>query len=671
MQIPFPYLFTLLNDSVIPDIMTNEEQTAFVEKLVDQLGYGPWDKAALNQMTVRLSNVLESLQDTACHLLLENKETLDLVLKETAQLDLEFRALDKLARQLLTALDSEGFPTIQATSERVEEASIDLEDLSAKIQFGELLLRSEEYLTEGRIAFDEERYDDALSYHSKQKSILDSISDENGSTLPFVSHLLERTEKARAEVCEAMEEKFAQILRVELLFGEEKEEIETQDVGAETLRKWLHFFPRFGGLRVVIYHSVDFIIRWTSKVSYHFVNRKTLKALQGIHSAPAQVIPLRFFPGPTFQQLIFDPSQISDIAGLFQTLSKTGQLSSLTLKLVDDIRLGIVSRVFNATLSWDISEEENRLVFLFHKDELRLSSPECVMSIVASIANFLGEKMKKQFIDDIPLMESFLVDFGESLVQKFGQEFLDEMVIPNMPQELFKDDFNRFQELLSQIQKFDTDLKQKGFVSSEFSLFKNFLTSAGAQCEAVLATRILGKARKLITGKLDVTQVHPGLAQAPGASDDKSNPLLIQLGSELLELDPENDILPWSPFLFPKCTVSSSVVELVELLERTMQLCATAYVEGDGSGDQQQLLSRRDLALSLYLAVRRSFQLYLSLADREHGSHCDEIPYLAAIFYNNSWLLSHVCQTLGPRANSWVLTESTDTEWCQSYASNF
>jgi len=86
-----------------------------------------------------------------------------------------------------------------------------------------------------------------------------------------------------------------------------------------------------------------------------------------------------------------------------------------------------------------------------------------------------------------------------------------------------------------------------------------------------------------------------------------------------------------SPFRFPKCNVSRSIFDLVQLALKTFQAACADSTAG----------------VQLIFTVRKMFELFLDIIPVFHGKLITELPLASALHHNNAMFIAHHITTFG------------------------
>lgn len=206
-----------------------------------------------------------------------------------------------------------------------------------------------------------------------------------------------------------------------------------------------------------------------------------------------------------------------------------------------------------------------------------------------------------------------------------------------------------------------SELQSYGKVTSEIENFQKFLTDIGFfrnddcsilqyanNVDVLFATKttqyFLESARTIMKKDLSAT-IAIGVERTPDEGHENKGKLLfgdITLQEALLHFD---NCIPSSPFYFPRCMISKSTRELLDLV----------YLMMEQAGQGSDLCCNR-----LYYAARNIFELYEAIVPKYHEKFLQTIPQYVALFYNNCMYLAHSLLTLGEKWSRSMNERSAD-----------
>lgn len=164
---------------------------------------------------------------------------------------------------------------------------------------------------------------------------------------------------------------------------------------------------------------------------------------------------------------------------------------------------------------------------------------------------------------------------------------------------------------------------------------------AAKQCQDALVC-----ARELMTSNLcDTVEVEGGAVPAfdAGATTEASQTIVneadattpSEIESSVLDAIDANRLQPIlsSPFKMPKCRVSKSIFDVMELAIQTYQAACSSQRESTG--------------VQLVFTVRKMFELFLDVIPTYHAKILQDLPLAAALHHNNAMFLAHHITTFG------------------------
>ncbi|KAK2709627.1 hypothetical protein QYM36_013333 [Artemia franciscana] len=222
--------------------------------------------------------------------------------------------------------------------------------------------------------------------------------------------------------------------------------------------------------------------------------------------------------------------------------------------------------------------------------------------------------------------------FGHSTVQIIGDAWkkrisdflIEKYIAPAIPSSA--NDLEAFESFISKVVSLEYLFKEAGFFGEEDSSLSNYVKNINFLYANKLCQEVLSSARNLILKDLSKT-VRLGLEDI-GMIESTYQARAPEEMSRLAEIGIDANK---SPFVFPECVVSESVIELLALMKRTLS-------EAEQNGE--------DIQARLHHACRSIIDLYMSVLPTAHRNALENIPRHSALAYNNCMYLGHVLLTL-------------------------
>merc|ERR1711962_123376 len=95
---------------------------------------------------------------------------------------------------------------------------------------------------------------------------------------------------------------------------------------------------------------------------------------------------------------------------------------------------------------------------------------------------------------------------------------------------------------------------------------------------------------------------------------------------------PPNFVMPHKTFAFPKCSISASTTEILDLAKK---------------GLEEATIAKPFCSVRLFNTVRNIFELWCAVVPTFHKANLESLPQLSAIAHNSALYLAHKLVTLG------------------------
>uniref|UniRef100_UPI00358F1F31 centromere/kinetochore protein zw10 homolog isoform X3 n=1 Tax=Myxine glutinosa TaxID=7769 RepID=UPI00358F1F31 len=191
-----------------------------------------------------------------------------------------------------------------------------------------------------------------------------------------------------------------------------------------------------------------------------------------------------------------------------------------------------------------------------------------------------------------------------------------------------------YSAVMEATENFEAEVRALGFLTSISSPMLTYARDVSMHFASLRSQFLLVTARSLLETSLHNTTLVP---KGPPARLPPLSPLGSK-GSEICCLPTEYIKDPlWpsstpSPFSIPRCTVSSNVIQLLDLARGAVE-------EATQTSGQ--------CAVQLFHTVRKIFHLYMDIVPMYHRDALSLLPQLSAVHYNNCLFLARHLQTMG------------------------
>jgi len=200
-----------------------------------------------------------------------------------------------------------------------------------------------------------------------------------------------------------------------------------------------------------------------------------------------------------------------------------------------------------------------------------------------------------------------------------SDQLVRKVLAPAVPTE--PEHLHTYEEIINQTEEIHEYLVSIGVLPSTDLTILNYARNVDAISASKMCETLLSTAREIMKKDLYLSQ---DVTPAPLTLNehDPSDQLPI----------PPNFPLPESCFQFPKCQISSSALELLDLANKGL----------DHAAQSKQLCSVR-----LFHTVRNMFSLWCAVTPTYHKTALESLPQVAALAHNSAMYLAHHMVTLG------------------------
>jgi len=301
------------------------------------------------------------------------------------------------------------------------------------------------------------------------------------------------------------------------------------------------------------------------------------------------------------------------------------RLSKFGGKLMDMVLVPLMVR----DTHWlHVVDNRNLIEIKFRRKEEGPSQPRDVVAGLEQVFNFLSQN----FAD-----KEVMTKLGCGLGKPFCQELIQRCLGPSVPNR--REDLATFSiDVVDHAHMLQQTLQESGFLPADETSITDYLCNTENLVINKRCQQLLCQARSIMQSDLLSTEV---LDPASTSKVDRVEETLQDLGN--VDIDAEIESMPIPEefvnqevniFVFPKCEVSKSVLELVKLIEETL--------------DESLTSSTRSGAVRLYGTARSILQMYGDVVPVAHRQILEKLPQASALAFNNCMYLAHKAMTLSP-----------------------
>ncbi|CAH0766065.1 unnamed protein product [Diatraea saccharalis] len=265
---------------------------------------------------------------------------------------------------------------------------------------------------------------------------------------------------------------------------------------------------------------------------------------------------------------------------------------------------------------------------------------DAVIANLRLLFHYLSNKLNVEYYRDNSIMKMM----GKQICAEFSDILVKDCLIDTIPNNI--NELQSYGQITSEIEDFQHFLViVKFFPDDKISILK-YVNNIDILFASKSSQYFLETARTIMLKDLSVTMsigVETIPEGNPGTSADVS-------GTEEEALKILNKTMPRSLFYFPRCMISKTAQELLDLV----------YVMMEQAVQCSDVVCKK-----LYNTTRLVFELYDAVVPYHHENYLQTIPQYVALFHNNCMYLAHNLQTFGDK---WlILMEGRELDYPISF----
>ncbi|XP_050345004.1 centromere/kinetochore protein zw10 homolog [Nymphalis io] len=307
-------------------------------------------------------------------------------------------------------------------------------------------------------------------------------------------------------------------------------------------------------------------------------------------------------------------------------LDKSDKLIYKISEFAEYLKKEVLLGMLKNDSSFHAETENTATVTIHHKQN---QSPHYLVPIsnIRLLFLFLNNKFNQKYLEDKSIMDTL----GCLLKTDFCDMMIRHCLVETVPNNM--NDLQNYAKITTEIQNFQNFLINiKVFPETGITLLK-YMDDIDVLFAYKSSVHFLETARAIMLKDLSVT-MSIGVEKIPEESTPLENFTEDSYTAEALEIFGKT--LPHSLFYFPRCMISKTAQELLDLVYVIME---------------QAVQCRGIVAKKMYYTVRFIFELYDAVVPYAHENYLQTIPQYVALFHNNCMYLAHNLQTLGDK---WV-----------------
>ncbi|XP_013177174.1 PREDICTED: centromere/kinetochore protein zw10 homolog [Papilio xuthus] len=309
---------------------------------------------------------------------------------------------------------------------------------------------------------------------------------------------------------------------------------------------------------------------------------------------------------------------------VLKALDKCGKL----LEKVTQLAQFILSEVLIPIIHYDCTvfaeTDELMTVTINYRDNFKPP----YFDVITNLRLFFHYLSNRLNVIILSIGEPIITMIGRLISEEFRDILVNDCLIDTIPNNI--NDLQIYGKITGEIEDFQRFLYMVKFSHDEDFTILNYINNIDVLFAAKSSQHFLETARSIMMKDLSVS-MSIGVENIPVNSidDEKSEDEMIEQG-----LDVFYKTIPKSLFYFPRCMISKSAQELLDLV----------YIVMEQAVQCSDVVSKK-----LYNTARLIFELYDAVVPYHHENFLQNIPQYVALFHNNCMYLAHNLQTFGDK----------------------
>ncbi|KAI5634824.1 centromere/kinetochore zw10 domain-containing protein [Phthorimaea operculella] len=270
--------------------------------------------------------------------------------------------------------------------------------------------------------------------------------------------------------------------------------------------------------------------------------------------------------------------------------------------------------------------DELMTVTIYHKPNFK-PPYDAVISNLRLLFHYLSNKLKIEYTEANGSIHTVMSAIGGCIGNEFRCVLVKDCLLDTIPYNI--NDLQTYGKITAEICDFEDFLNIiKLSPEGRFSIL-GYLEHIDLLFSAKSSQHYLETARTIMMKDLSQT-MSIGVESIP---DDEQNTVFVEGDAEeaLKILD---QTIPKSLFYFPRCMISKTAQELLDLVHEMMEQAVQC----------SDVVSKK-----LYQTTRLVFELYDAVVPYHHEKYLQTIPQYVALFHNNCMYLAHNLLTFGDK----------------------
>lgn len=323
----------------------------------------------------------------------------------------------------------------------------------------------------------------------------------------------------------------------------------------------------------------------------------------------------------TMNILLDESENCKDVLiALDNTQKLVGKISAFAGFLKDEILTAILKHECSIYLA---TEETATITIIYRTN---FNPPyNVVIANMKLLFQFIDNKFNMKYSENKTVMKIF----GQLINADFCEMMVNDCLVNTIPNNI--NDLQCYDKVTSDIQDFQHFLTAIHLFPEKGLTLLKYMDNIDVLFSHRSSQYFLETARSIMLKDLSIT-MSIGVEKIP---DEQMNPENYSVDTYTEEaLDTFGKTIPKSLFYFPRCMISKTARELLDLVYLIMEQAAQC----------SDVVCKK-----MYYTVRLIFELYDAVVPYSHENYLQTIPQYVALFHNNCMYLAHNLQTLGDK----------------------
>ncbi|CAD0195081.1 unnamed protein product [Chrysodeixis includens] len=305
---------------------------------------------------------------------------------------------------------------------------------------------------------------------------------------------------------------------------------------------------------------------------------------------------------------------------ILNALDKSKKLNEKVSEFAQFLLKEILIPIIHSDCTVYDETDELMTVTIMHKPNFK-PQYDAVISNLRLLFHYLNNKLNVDFRRDTTIMKII----GSEISAEFIDIIVKNCLIDTIPNNI--NDLQSYGRITSEIEDFQNFLVLVKFFNEKCTIL-HYVNNIDVLFATKSSQFFLETAREIMLKDLSVTM-------SIGVENVTDSDFVLKADDENYDaLTILDTTLPKSLFFFPRCMISKSAQELLDLV----------YVMMEQAVQCSDVVCKK-----LYNTTRLVFELYDAVVPYHHENYLQTIPQYVALFHNNCMYLAHNLQTFGDK----------------------